>query len=211
MLLSNYLEDTLIPDDPANDIEKQWINDGVGQLWPHDWQMVAKSFLIDHNENPTVYYLPLECEHVSSVYASQNDVNSRINQLQKIPHYDGWLYDNAFVEATIKTDDTGEPWIDQTKKAVVLQDVRLLGQRTGWLFVRYARRWPYFNLDTDCINPSPNRVLAILYFAASQYFNSQFQVSAESIRYQNYMAMSQRFQQLAQIQLVKDSKPLAYS
>jgi len=221
-ILSNYTENTLIPDDINNDIEKQWINDGIGSLWPHDWQMVLKSFVMQPNQ--TEYILPDDCEHVASVFTASQDVNNNQVRFQKIPHYDGWTFDNAFIDAASAMTLTPlAPWTDKVVKAVVLRDPGILGALANtrqastapnqfpWVAVRYIRRWGPLVNDSDCINPTPNRVLAIIYFAAAQYFASQFQVSTESIRYQNYIQIGQQFQQAAMRQLIRDSKPLYFS
>jgi len=226
--LSGYMENTLIPDDINNDVEAQWINDGIGQLWPHDWQAVAKSFQMIPNQ--TVYYMPEDCEQVISVHSATNDVNSQNLRLSKIPHFDGWVYDNSFFDAvTLSNLETHQPWINEIKKAVVIRDPGILSplaltsvtpsrQSTAaqtntypWVIVRYARRWGPLLNDNDCINPTPNRIQAIIFYACSQYFNSQFQVSTESIRYQNYLQISQRFLQMSLQQLAKDSKPIYFS
>lgn len=212
-MLSNYKEDTLIPSDaPDQDIERQWINDGIGQLWPHDWQPVMKSYIIDDKLSPpqTSYILPDDAEQVLSVMTAKRDINNTNLDLKKLPHYDAWTYDSAFIDAVTMVNDDGLRWIDQNQKAVVLREPRSL-YRQNWLVVRYARRWPFLVNDYDCINPTANRVMAIVFFAAAQYFASQFQVSTESIRYQNYIAIGQRFQQMAMQQLIKDSKPLYFS
>jgi len=221
-ILSNYSENTLIPDDINNDIERMWINDGIGALWPHDWQMVMKSFVMVPNQ--TAYVLPDDAEHVVSVFTATQDVNNHQVRFNKIPHYDGWTYDSAFIDAqSAMTISPIEPWIDKEVKAVVIRDPAVLGPLATstnirptqtmmpWVAVRYVRRWGPLVNDADCINPTPNRVLAITYFAAAQYFASQFQVSTESIRYQNYIAIGQQFQQAAQRQLIRDSKPLYFS
>src|SRR4030095_16699784 len=64
-----------------------------------------------------------------------------------------------------------------------------------YLVARYARRWPYLLDDGDCIDPSGNRILAIIYYACYQYFASQMQVSTESVRYRNYQSIATQFQQ----------------
>ena len=224
--LSNYIENSLISDDPSNDIEAQWINDGIGQLWPHDWQAVAKSFPLVQNQ--TVYYMPDDCEQVISVYTATKDINNPQIRLSKIPHFDGWLYDNSFFDASVMMVAAGQPWKDEIKKAVIIRDPAILDplalatspsrqstvlsqNQYPWVIIRYARRWGPLVSDGDCINPTPNRVQAIIFYACSQYFNSQFQVSTESIRYQNYMQISQRFLQMSLQQLAKDSKPFYFS
>lgn len=208
--LSNYRVDTLIPTEPY-DIEMQWINDGVGQLWPHDWQAVQKAYIYGAPQRDTyVYVLPDDCGQPLSVFTANQDLNSRKIVLSKLPHYDGWTYDESYIDAVTELSTDG-PWLDAPQKAIVLRDDAGIAFRPSWLIVRYARRWPLFVSDTDCINPAPSRILAIIYYACHQYFNSQFQVSTESIRYQNYMAIAQRFQQLSQQQLIKESKPLYFS
>lgn len=221
-ILSNYVENTLIPDDINNDIERMWINDAIGSLWPHDWQMVMKSFQMVPQK--TAYVLPDDCEHVCSVFTASQDVNNNQVQFKKIPHYDGWTYDDAFIDAVSSaTFNPTNPWVDKVVKAVTFRDLGVLGvtafnprqQATPanfpWVAVRYVRRWGPLTDNNDCINPTPNRVLSIVYYAAAQYFLSQFQVSTESIRYQNYIAIGNQFQQAAMRQLVRDSKPLYIS
>lgn len=223
--LSNYLENTLISNNEDNDVERQWINDGIGQLWPHDWQMVTKSYLMINNQ--TVYTLPNEAEHVVSVMSATQDINEKQLRVQKIPHYDGWMFNTDFIDASTVVASDGARWIDQTKKAVVIRDPSYLspmalrgpvdnrqaasGGSYPWVLVRYVRRWPPMTEEFDCINPTPSRINAIIFYACSQYFNSQYQVSTESIRYRNYLEISQRFMQMALQQLVKDSKPLFVS
>lgn len=223
--LSGYIENTLIPDDLPNDVERQWINDGIGQLWPHDWQGVTKSYLMVNNR--TVYTLPDDCEHVISVLSATQDVNEKQLKVSKLPHYDGWMFETNYIDATTTITSDGEPWIDQIKKAVVIRDPAMLSPMAirstvpsreaiasgsyPWVLVRYVRRWKDMQEEYDCINPTPNRVQAIIFYACSQYFNSQFQVSTESIRYRNYMEISQRFLQMSMQQLIKDSKPLFIS
>jgi hypothetical protein len=226
--LSNYVENSLISDDINNDIERQWINDGIGQLWPHDWQGVAKSFQMIPQQ--TIYYMPDDCEQVISVYTATKDLPSQQMRLMKVPHFDGWIFDNSFFDAvSLANIDTHEPWVNEIKKAVVIRDPGILSpmaltsvtpsrQSTAasansypWVIIRYARRWGSLTNDSDCINPTPNRIQAIVFYACSQYFNSQFQVSTESIRYQNYLQISQRFLQMSLQQLAKDSKPVYFS
>jgi hypothetical protein len=217
-ILSNYTENTLISDDINNDIERQWINDGIGSLWPHDWQMVFKSFIIQPNQ--TEYVLPDDCEHVVSVFVVSQDINNAMSRFQKIPHYDGWTYDNAFIDASVLSTTAGG-WTDRVVKAVVLRDPAILGplaastktaiKQFPWVAIRYVRRWSPLEDNNDCIDPTPNRIQAIVYYAAAQYFSSQFQVSTESIRYQNYIQIGQQFQQMATRQLLRDSKPLYFS
>jgi len=154
--------------------------------------------------------MPDDCEQVIGVVAADRDVNEINLRTTKIPHYDGWLFENNFIDATTMITSDGEPWLDRTKKAITIQDTPILG-RNSWLIVRYARRWPYLVNEYDCINPSPNRVQAIIFYACAQYFQSQHQVSAESIRYTNYIAIANQFQRLCMQQLIKDSKPLYFS
>jgi len=212
--LSGYGENTLISDDPTNDVERQFINDGIGLLWPHDWQTVSDSQLVQ--QGFTRFYLPDDCEHVLRVDTAKYDINNQTVNPHPIPHSDGWIFDSSFISASSNNLITGQPWLDEPKKTLVITDYSQLGSYPGqeippentWIIVRYARRWPELKVESDCIGASANRIQAVIYYACAQYFSSQFQVNTESIRYRNYMDISKQFMQMYQLNLVKDSKPL---
>lgn len=204
--LSGYAEDTLISNDPDNDVELQFLNDGISQLYPHDWQAVMHSTKQDDRGQTRRIYLPNECEHVISVYTADQDINNNTVHLDPLPHGEYWHFDSSYIDAVSPTLlASGEPWVDQPKKAVWLQPYYY---RVPWIVVRYARKWQALSDDQQCIDPSPNRVQAVIFYACAQYFMSQFQVNTESIRYRNYQAMAQNFLLLFQQQLVRNSKPL---
>jgi hypothetical protein len=206
--LSGYGEDTLISMDPANDVEKQFINDGISQLYPHDWQAVM--YAVKQNEQGKVrrFYVPDDCEQVLAVFSANQDINNNTVHLDPLPHGEFWRYDDSFIDALSPTLlGSGEPWVDQTKKGIWLQPFHY---QVPWIVVRYARKWPAVNDDQDCLDPTPNRVQAIIFYACAQYFISQLQVNTESIRYRNYQALATNFLQLFQQQLTRNSKPLYY-
>ena len=95
--LSGYAENTLIADTPL-DTERQFINDGIGQLWPYDFQVVNWSTLIVAGKD--VYPLPNDVEHVFEVFATDVDINERAIKSYRMPHGDGWTYTNSFIDAT---------------------------------------------------------------------------------------------------------------
>jgi hypothetical protein len=212
--LSGYAENTLILDTPV-DVERQLINDGIGQLWPYDYQVVFWSTLIVASRN--VYTLPIDAEHVFEVFATDVDVNENVITSYRIPSGDGWAYTSSFIDATTTTLTDGSTWTDSVKKAIRINDLGYLGQSMQqstvtpgkkYLVVHYARRWPLLVIETDAIDPSPQRVQAAVHFAAANYFTTQFQVNTESIRSGNYLRMAQTEMQLAQQNLVKDPKTL---
>lgn len=216
-MLSSYAPNTLLPNDPSNDLELQYINDGISLLWPHDYRVDFKSYPIV--EGQTRYYLPMECEFVFGVYVSQEDLYSQQGKTYSVPHYDGWLYDNSYVDAApVTIPGKQEVWQDAMKKAVQIVDPYAIGadrnyrrSSSRYLSIRYAQRWPNLVNEQDCINPSGNRIQAIIFYACHEYITSQFEVNSESIRYQNYMGIANRFFQQYMMMLVKDSKPLYYS
>lgn len=201
--LSNYAENTLISSDPTNDVEKQFINDGISMLWPHDYQIVMKSAQVVNGKRNR-YILPDDCEHVFSVYKATTDINNDDTQLCPLPHGDMWRFDKSWVDAVSPTKLDGTPWVDQAYKALWVQGAG----KMDWVVARYARKWAPLNDELQCIDPSPNRVLAITYYAAYEYFVSQMQVNTESIRYRNYQSISTQFFNYYQQLLIKDSKPL---
>jgi len=204
--LSGYAENSLISADPANDVEKQFINDGISQLYPHDWQAVMYSIKLDEKSKARRYYLPDDCEHVLSVLTADQDINNNTVHLSPLPHPEYWRFDASYIDAISPTTlEQGTPWIDQPKKAIWVQPYQY---RTPWLVARYARKWPQLGNEQDCLDPTPNRVQAIIFYACAQYFMSQFQVNTESIRYRNYQSLAQSFLQLFQQQLVRNAKPL---
>lgn len=208
--LSGYSEGTLISNDPTNDVEMQFINDGISQLFPHDWQVVSYAIKTNPDPNnpqarPNRFFLPDDCEHVLTVHSATQDINNDTVMLSPLPHGEAWTFDRSFYDAISTNLVDGTPWIDQPKKAVWLSRY---WQQKPWLVARYARKWPPLKGENDCLDPSPNRVSAIVYYAASEYFLSQFQVNTESIRYRNYQALANSFRTLFQQQLVRDSKPL---
>jgi len=206
--LSGYIEDTLIPNDIKNDVERQFINDGIDALWPHDWQTVMYSMQVQNNQTNPNYqarlYLPDDCEHVLAVYSASIDVNNPNVNLIQLPHHDYWQFDKSFVNASTNNLTDGTAWIDSSKRTLQLWHQPC----QSWVVARYARKWKHLSDDGDCIDPLPNRVHSIVFFACAQYFISQFQVNTESIRYRNYQAIGQSFMQLYQSSLVRESKPL---
>lgn len=216
-MLSSYAPGTLIPNDSTIDLELQYINDGISLLFPHDYRVDFKSFpILDGRTN---YILPITCEFVMGVYISKEDLYSGEMQSEALPHYDGWMYDNSYIDAANVTNpDNDTVWTNAMTKAVRIVDPYSIGTNSmykksyaSYLLVRYAQRWPPMVLETDCINPSGNRIQAIIFYAAHEYITSQFEVNSESIRYQNYMGIANRFYQSYMQMLVKDSKPLYYS
>jgi len=203
-ILSSYAENTLISNDPANDVEKQFINDGISQLYPHDWQAVNYTLKNDAVRTNR-FYLPEDTEHVLEVFTATQDINNNSTTMSGLPHGEAWSYDKSYIDAISPTLVDGESWVDTPKKALWLKGYFT---QTPWIVVRYARKWPVLKDELSCVDPSPNRITAIVFYAAAQYFISQFQVNVESIRYRNYQAMAQQFLGLYQQQLIKDSKPL---
>jgi|SRR5215471_11108358 len=216
-MLSSYAPGTLIPNDPAMDLELQYINDGVSMLWPHDYRVDAKSFPIIDGQ--TRYEMPIECEHVMGVYTSEQDISGKVYTMEEVPHYDGWMYDNSYVDAAPVTIPGEERvWTNAMTKAVNITDPFAINanrqykqSNQKYLIIRYAQKWPQLIKDSDCINPSGTRVQAVIFYAAHEYVTSQFEVNSESIRYQNYMGIANRFYQQYMMMLVKDSKPLYIS
>lgn len=216
-MLSSYAPGTLIPNDPNMDLELQYINDGISLLWPHDYRVDFKSYpILDGRTN---YELPLTAEFVLGVYVAKEDLYSGEMLQSSLPHYDGWMYDNSYVDAANVTNpDDDTVWKNAMVKKVRIVDPYSIGANglykqstSSYLLVRYAQRWPAMVEETDCINPSGNRVQAIIFYAAHEYITSQFEVNSESIRYQNYMGIANRFYQQYMQMLVKDSKPLYMS
>lgn len=199
--LSNYAPGTLISNDPDNDVEKQFINDGVSVLWPHDYQVVMFAIATD-DPTKTRYMMPPDCEHVFSVFWSDGDINSDTLNLTALPHGEFWLFDKSFAMALTTTTE-GLPWIDHSTKSLWLHRGHY-----PYAIARYARKWPALNREKDCIDPSPLRVQSIIYYACYKYFSSQLQVNTESIRYRNYIQIATQFYQNFQQTLIKDSKPL---
>ena len=206
--LSGYVAGTLISDTVTNDVERQFINDGIDALWPHDWQTVMYSMQVQNDAVHPNYqarlYLPDDCEHVLAVYSAKIDINNTNPNLIALPHHDFWQFDKSFIDAQTVTLIDGHAWEDAPKRTLQLWHQPC----QTWVVARYARKWPHLLDDNECIDPTPNRVHAITYFACAQYFASQFQVNTESIRYRNYQAMAQSFMQMYQSMLIRDSKPL---
>jgi hypothetical protein len=201
--LSGYVAGTLLSNDTTNDVERQFINDGISVLWPHDWETVM--FAIPGTNRATRrFYLPDDCEHVLSASGATVDINNPTVTLAPIPHHDGWLFDRSFIDASTSNLLSGEPWVDSPKKTLQLRYPNC----GNYLVVRYARKWQELTDDSDCIDPMPNRINAIIFYACAQYFISNLQVNTESIRYRNYQAIANSFMQLYQSNLIRDSKPL---
>jgi hypothetical protein len=203
--LSGYAPGTLISNDASNDVERQFINDGVSQLWPHDWQAVNYAIKTTGTRDSR-YYLPDDCESVLTTQLATMDINNNSVQFSGLPQGDSWIFDKSFIDAVSPTLIDGTSWVDQPKKAIWIKPPL----SWPWVIVRYARKWPQLLDDQACIDPSPNRVQAIIWYACAQYFLSQLQVNTESIRYRNYQQMATNFLQLFQQQLIRDSKPLYF-
>ena len=216
-MLSSYAPGTLIPNDPSMDLELQYINDGISMLWPHDYKVNQKSFPIV--DGATRYNLPITCEFVMHVDTARSDISGLDFTLETVPHYDGWRYDNSYVDAAdVTVPGSKIVWQDSMGKALNIVDPYAIGASSNYkqsyekfLVVRYAEKWPQLQKETDCINPSGTRVNAVIFYAAHEYITSQFEVNSESIRYQNYMGIANRFYQQYMMMLVKDSKPLYIS
>lgn len=200
--LSSYAPNTLVTNDPTNDIELQFLNDGISMLWPHDYQVVMCSVNTKDSKNHR-FQLPDDCEHVFSVYRADQDVNNDTVSLTGLPPSDSWYFDKSFIRPVSKSTLEGGIWTDQAMKSLWVRPCS-----TPWIVARYARKWPAMANEEDCIDPSPNRILAVVFYASYQYFVSQMQVNTESIRYRNYQAIAQQFYQYYQQLLVRDSKPL---
>lgn len=212
--LSSYAANTLISN-MNPDAEAQFINDGIGQLWPWDFQIVNKAILIPAATQQ--FILPADCEHVFTVSYANKDLGETTNSIYRIPQNDGWTYEPAFTDAALGALEDGSLWADATQKVLTVE-LNQLGLSTNinqgisttqkYLIVRYARRWAAMTQEMDSIDPSPNRIQAVIHFAAAGWFMSQFQLNSESIRYSNYIKLAQVELQVATVNLQRDPKQL---
>lgn len=212
--LSSYAANTLISNlNP--DAEAQFINDGIGQLWPWDFQVVNKAILIAPATQQ--FIMPADCEHVFTVSYANKDLGETTNTVRRIPQNDGWIFEPAFTDAALGSLEDGSSWSDAVQKVLTVE-LNQLGLNTNtsqgpstsqrYLIVRYARRWAAMTQEMDSIDPSPQRIQAVIHFAAAAWFNSQWQLNSESIRYSNYVKLAQSELQIATVNLQRDPKQL---
>lgn len=213
--LSGYAASTLISNSNP-DTELQFINDGIGQLYPYDFQIVNRSIAVIGGRG--YYYLPPDCEHVFSVSQANKDVNERAATISRMPHGDTWSYESSFIDALTPTLEDGTTWTDSTQKVLRIDPCSigtygLLSTQQApspstYLIVKYARRWPSLVNETNSVDPSPSRIQAVVYFACAQFFRSQQEVNSESVRYNNYVSLANQFTQQAMAQLIRDPRQL---
>lgn len=207
--LSNYVANSLISNTNP-DTEKQFINDAIGQLWPYDFQVCLESTPIIPAARR--YYLSTDLEHVFEVSISDKDIDDPTADFQVLPFFDCWTFETAYVENSTPS----LTWINQTRRILNIRDLGVIGQtsssttviRPSYLIIRGARRWGTLEREVDSIEPSPQRIQAVVHFAAASFFNSQLEVNTESIRLRNYQSNATTELQLAMSNLSKDPKTL---